>query len=157
MNRSTLFRGIEKLTRIFSEQVPTTHLHQAHSGCRGADWFGRFAGTRESLHIHSLRIPVPEICGDFLDAQRLEAQSFLGIAFIVRGLRCGRIGSESHGNVDVFENLTRSDAENSVAGFDEVVTFASAMLSAEVIGEAEAGIELLGLNQETRAVSLPLI
>ena len=45
-------------------------------------------------------------------------------------------GSESHGNVDVFKDLPRSDAENSVAGLDEVVALSTAMLTAEGIGEA---------------------
>ena len=69
----------------------------------------------------------------------------------------GWIGSEAHGHVDVFKDLTGSNAENSIAGFDEVIAFSSAMLAAQVIGETEAGIELLGFYQKTSAVSLPLI
>ena len=66
-------------------------------------------------------------------------------------------GSETHGDVNIFEDLAGSDAEDSVTGFDEIVTFAAAMLAAEVVGETEAGVELLGFDQETRAICLPLI
>lgn len=76
---------------------------------------------------------------------------------VIRESSVGWIGSETHGDVDVFENLAGSNAENSIAGFDEIIPFSSAVLSAEVIGKAEAGIELLGFYQKTSAVSLPLI
>ena len=49
-----------------------------------------------------------------------------------------RAGSECHGNVNVFENLARGDAQDSVARLDQIVAFSSAMLTAEVIGETEA-------------------
>ena len=43
----------------------------------------------------------------------------------------------AHGHVDVFEDLARSDAENSLERFNEVVPLAAAVLTAESIGEAE--------------------
>ena len=60
-----------------------------------------------------------------------------------------------HHDVDVFEDLARGDAQHTVAGFDEVVASASAMLASEMVGEAEARVELFGSNQESRAVGLP--
>jgi hypothetical protein len=50
------------------------------------------------------------------------------------------------GYINVFEDLTGSDAENAVGGFDEVVALASGVLPTENVGEGEAGGELLGLD-----------
>ena len=61
-----------------------------------------------------------------------------------------------HGDVDVFENLARCDAENALAGFDEIVSLAAAVRAAESVAEAEGGVELLGFDQEACAVCLPL-
>ena len=61
-----------------------------------------------------------------------------------------------HGDVDIFKNLARSDAENALAGFDEIVSFASAVRAAERVGETEGGVELFGFDQKTCAVRLPL-
>jgi hypothetical protein len=61
----------------------------------------------------------------------------------------------AHGDVDIFEDLTRGDAEDSVIRLDEVIAFAAAVLAAEVIDEGEAGAELFGFDQEPRAVSFP--
>ena len=60
------------------------------------------------------------------------------------GRRCGIFCG--HLNIDVFEDVARGNAEDAFVRFDEVITFASAMLAAEVIGEAERGSELLGLD-----------
>jgi len=86
------------------------------------------------------------------DAEICQTQRVIQISRVLGG----RIWSEAHEDVDVFENLTRSDAEDSVAGFDEIVALASAVLAAEVVGEAEAGIKLFCFYQETRAVGFPL-
>src|SRR5437879_2425267 len=61
-----------------------------------------------------------------------------------------------HGNVDVFKNLVRVDAEDAVGMFDEVVSFAAGVLAAQGVDEAEVGGELFGLDQKSCAVSLPL-
>jgi hypothetical protein len=50
------------------------------------------------------------------------------------------------GDVNVFEDLAGGDAENAVAGFDEIVAFASGVLTAEDVSEGEAGGELLGFD-----------
>jgi len=50
----------------------------------------------------------------------------------------------AHGYVHVLEDLAGSDAQDAVARFNQVVTFASAVLTAEMIGEAETGTELFG-------------
>lgn len=60
-----------------------------------------------------------------------------------------------HGDVDVFENLARSDAENAFGGFDQVVALAAAVLTPEVIGEAEGVLEFLGFHQEAGTIGLP--
>ena len=60
-------------------------------------------------------------------------------------------------DVDVFEDLTGSDAENSVRRFDEIVAFAAGVLTAERVGEVETGVELLGFDEEPRAVCDPAI
>ena len=62
-----------------------------------------------------------------------------------------------HGNVDILEDLARSDSDHAIAGLDEVVAFAAPVLAAEMIDEAEIGTELLGFHQESRAVCRPLI
>ena len=49
----------------------------------------------------------------------------------------------AHEDVNILENLPRGDAQNSVVGLNQVVAFASAMLPAEMVGEAEVGAELL--------------
>ena len=64
-----------------------------------------------------------------------------------------RVGNR---DVNVLEDAARSDAEDAVGRFDEVITFAAAVLTAEVVDEAESGTELLGLDEEAGAVRLPL-
>lgn len=54
-----------------------------------------------------------------------------------------RIGQ---GDIDIFENLAGCDAKNAVAGFDEIVPFASGVLPAEHIGEGKAGGKLFGFD-----------
>ena len=61
------------------------------------------------------------------------------------------------GTVDVFENLTGSDAENSVSRFDEIVALAAGVLTAERVGEIETGVELLGFDKEASTVCDPAI
>jgi hypothetical protein len=68
-----------------------------------------------------------------------------------------RFIEKRYGNVNVFEDAARSDAEHAVGGFDEVVTFASAVLAAEMIDEGEVGSELFGFDQETCAIGLPFL
>jgi hypothetical protein len=51
-----------------------------------------------------------------------------------------------HQHVDIFEYFARSDADDAIGRFDEVVAFASAMLAAEVIDETERRVELLGFD-----------
>jgi len=50
----------------------------------------------------------------------------------IRALRLG------HGDVDVFEDATRGDADYAVGRFDQVVTLATAMLAAQMIDETES-------------------
>jgi len=59
------------------------------------------------------------------------------------------------GDVDVLEDLTGGDAENAVGGFDQIVALAAGVLTAENVGEGEAGGELLGFDQKAGAVGDP--
>lgn len=61
-----------------------------------------------------------------------------------------------HGDVNVFENLTRGDADNAVGRFDKIVALAAAVLAAKRVDEAETGVELFCFDQKACAVSLPL-
>ena len=70
---------------------------------------------------------------------------------------CKLIGSFAgeQGDVDILEDLTGCDAENAVGRFDEIVALATGVLTAEDVGEGEAGGELLGFDQKTGAVGDP--
>ena len=60
-----------------------------------------------------------------------------------------------HGDIDILKDLARSDAENAVERFDQVVALAATVLASEMVGEAETGAELLGFDQEPSAIRLP--
>ena len=62
-----------------------------------------------------------------------------------------------HGDVNVFEDLTRSDADNAIGRFDKIVTLAAAVLAAQRVNKAETGVELFCFDQKACAVSLPLL
>jgi len=70
---------------------------------------------------------------------------------------CNVARTGQQGYVDVFENLTGSDAENAVGGFDEIVALAAGVQAAERIGEVEAGGKLLGFDQEAGAIGNPWV
>jgi hypothetical protein len=59
------------------------------------------------------------------------------------------------GYIDVLEDLPGGDAENAFGRFDEVVAFASGVLTPEKIGEGEGGGELLGFDQKAGAIGDP--
>jgi len=61
------------------------------------------------------------------------------------------------GYVDVLEDLARRYAKNTVGGFDEIVAFATGVLSSENVGEGEAGGELLGFDQKAGTVGDPWV
>ena len=70
----------------------------------------------------------------------------------------GRQGRrQGHRNIDVLEDASWGDAKDAVGRFDEVVAFASGVLAAEVVDEAEAGTELFGFDEEAGAVCGPLL
>jgi hypothetical protein len=73
------------------------------------------------------------------------------VGFAIRG-----IWRSAHRYVNIFENLPRGDAENSVGGLNQVIAFASAVLSAEMVGEAEVRAELFGFDKKAGAVGFPL-
>ena len=101
---------------------------------------------------------IAEVGFNLLDPQRLDLKAGQaqvdGFIFFVRSLRCG-IGSQAHGNVNVFEYPTRSDAQDSVTGFHQVVPFTATVLPAEMVGEGKTGIELFGFDKESGAVRFP--
>jgi hypothetical protein len=49
----------------------------------------------------------------------------------------GKRHRERHGDVDVFEDLPRGDADYAIERFDEIVSFATAMLAAKGVGKSE--------------------
>ena len=115
----------------------------------------RVLGDFYLFHCQSLKIR--ELESRLLDGRLLE-RCFIELRLADRGVpdcgfAAGLVGG--HQDIDVFEDAARSDAEHAVEGFDEVVAFASGMLAAEMIDEAETGSELFGLHQETCAVRLP--
>ena len=60
-----------------------------------------------------------------------------------------------HEYVDIFEDLTRSDAATAVRGFDQVITGLARMLATQPVDEGERRTELLRLDQETGAIDVP--
>ena len=86
---------------------------------------------------------------DLLDVERLESQAarsgFDGSLF-TEGRIAFRFLAKRHGDINVLEDASRSDAENSVGGFNEVVAFASTVLAAEMVDEGEAAAELFGFD-----------
>lgn len=58
-------------------------------------------------------------------------------------------------DVNVFKDLARSDAENAIEGFDQIVPATSTVLAPEVVGEAERCGELFCFDEEPGAVRLP--
>ena len=60
-----------------------------------------------------------------------------------------------HGDVDILEDLAGRDADDAVAGLDEVVALAAAMMAAERVDKAETGIKLFGFDQKASTVGDP--
>lgn len=94
------------------------------------------------------------------DVERFEVQAIkLGLTRrrVADHIFAARFTEQRHGDVDVLEDLARSDAHHTVRRFDEVVASASGVLAAEGIDEAKVRTELLGFDQEASAVRLPLL
>jgi hypothetical protein len=72
-------------------------------------------------------------------------------------LAAARFAEHRHWDIDVLEDAAGGDAEDAVGGFDEVVSFVSAVLAAEMVDEGESGTELFGGDQKARAVGLPFL
>ena len=83
----------------------------------------------------------------------LRRQSFLRLWSLKR---LGSFAGEQ-GDIDILEDLARGDAENTIGGFDQIVALASGVLTAEDVGESEAGGELFCFDQKTGAVGDPWI
>jgi len=114
-----------------------------NAGAAVAVGLGRFAGWRV------VRVEVRVIEGE---APRLFVWGkgrLRGFFFRVR------LGIRLEWDIDILEDLARGDAENAVGGFDEVVALAAGVLTAEGVGEGEAGGELLGLDQKASAIGCP--
>ena len=79
-----------------------------------------------------------------------------GFLWLRSSKRLGSLAGEQ-GDVDILEDLARGDAENTIGGLDQIVALASGVLTAEDVGEGEAGGELFCFDQETGAVGDPWI
>ncbi len=117
----------------------------------------RPVGTRRSGNIESR---VRGLFADGLDGQRFDEHLIQRRHFFGRGIFLLRIFfraaiAEWHGDVDIFKDLARRDANDPVERFDEIISAASTVLAAEGIGESERGAELLGLDQEPSAIGFP--
>jgi len=148
-----------------------------------AEGLGKFAAHRGwgKLANRGRGIDAPAIRGsrdgfEFFDLQGLESASgkrttiefaliefAAGVVEFCRGLFFGDdlgrvvLNGERDGDVDIFKNLPGRDADDAVGGFDEVVSLAATVLASEIVDEAESGTELLGLDQEARAVRFPFL
>ena len=129
-------------------------LHQAQAGTRtDAAGLGKFAAHAVGIRVSHPPSAVGWLPGEIhlFDLEWLKFQPIDvwrgGVRFVMQG----------HGDVDVLEDAARGDAEYAVGGFHEVVTFASAVLAAEMVDEAETGAELFGFYEETGAIRLPLL
>jgi hypothetical protein len=60
-----------------------------------------------------------------------------------------------HSYVDIFEDSTGRDTECAIGGLDQVVSLASAVVTAERIDEAEVGVELFCFYQKASAIGFP--
>ncbi|MCU1304214.1 MAG: hypothetical protein JWQ87_4498 [Candidatus Sulfotelmatobacter sp.] len=58
-------------------------------------------------------------------------------------------------HINILENFLGSDSTNAVGRFDQVVALAAGLLTAESVGEGEAGGELPGFDQEASAIRDP--
>jgi len=61
----------------------------------------------------------------------------------------------AHGNIDILENFTGSDALGAVTGQDQVVTFLPGVFASDGVDEGEGRIELPGFDQKTCAIGCP--
>jgi hypothetical protein len=63
--------------------------------------------------------------------------------------------SRTHHNVDILEDLARSDAAGAVRGLDQVVTRLATMFATKLVDERERLSELFGFDQEAGAIDFP--
>ena len=61
----------------------------------------------------------------------------------------------AHRNIDVLEDLARSDAAAAVGGLDQIVTRLTNVFAAKRVDEREGLSELFCFDQETRAIDVP--
>lgn len=59
------------------------------------------------------------------------------------------------GDIDVLKDLARSDPAGSVRRQDEVIPFLTGVFPADAVDEIERFLELLGADQEARAIGRP--
>ena len=114
--------------------------------------------ARRLVEGHASEGTVAEVAFDLLDPQRFDPETRQaqadGFIFFVRSLS-GWIRSQPHGNVNVFEDSARSDAEDPITGFHQIVALTAGVLPSKMVGEGEIGIELFSFDKESRAVRFP--
>jgi len=88
----------------------------------------------------------------------------IGIPVIHKGWFCTQSGADwrppfdrgrTHQDIDILEDLTRSDTATAVGRLDQVVTRLATMFATERVDKREGLGELFCLDQETGAIDVP--
>lgn len=142
------------LWAILKGALMTVPSHQAEARRYIANRLRRFTtAARGFFETGTLRYGTPLaqlLIVDSLDLQGFDGQVFKtefdGVerAGIAGDWLSGHVLKVGHGNVDVLEDLARGNGDYAIGGLNEIVTFPTTVLAAEVVDEAKTGVELLG-------------
>jgi hypothetical protein len=71
-------------------------------------------------------------------------------------VRRGRLlNGETHGDIDILENLPLRDSIRAVGGFHQIIAGSTAMFTPERIADLQGTVELFGSDQKPRPIDLP--
>ncbi len=122
---------LSETSRVRPHCGPVDRLERVTAGIWGlpvATWLRSFAGELRGQMLRRF----PNILGNWIVTSR-------------------------QGDIDILEDLTRSDAKNTVGGFDQIIALASGVVTAENIGEGEFAGELPGFYEKAGAIGDPWI
>ena len=153
-----------KLSKFSSKSLqltfPASHQAEARRGWPNRLW-RLAAGARDSCGIVltlvlelGLRVSGWKGRDNSCNWQVEGKQVLFACEFIFRRRRSRNLGG--HGDVNVFKNFSRRDADDSIGRFDEIVSSPSGVLASERIGEAQVRVELFRFDQEASSVGVPL-